>query len=281
MILRNPKGNLLLYGAANAGFYVGNGINYSQQAFLVQNTNESTSNSTGSVVTSGGVGILKNLNVGGVVKSDSEVRVQRTGAAEMSVYNNGNTNEWLFGQRSGSDHDFTFSWKAGATIAPVARINTSGQLKLGNGSFFGYQEGSWTPTIDYTSAAPTSITYTQQYGRYTVVGKTVTLTYSLKFDYGLGATGSYFLIRGVPAALALSTQEEVTQVCFRGTFAGITNPFYTTLWKNGYNLPGVATFDGRTMTIGAYNSGSYITGAYQAFGAGGQEMWGTLTYTIP
>lgn len=386
MILRNPKGNLLLYGAANAGFYVGNGLNYSQQVFLAQNTNDAISYNNASMVTSGGLGVTKNARiggnivagdvavdgvnsitisnqsagsgaytaltfdtqavgngnifmngpnrtddggvntmtirndagvlrlqgtavtvpnttassstttgalqvgggvgiagdtiVGGLLKSESEVRVQRTGAAEMSVYNNGSTNEWLFGQRSVSDHDFTFSWKAGATIAPVARINTAGQLKLGNGDFFGYREGSWTPTIDYTSAAPTSITYAEQYGRFTVVGKTVTLTYQLRFDYGLGATGSYFLIKGIPADLALTTQTEVTQSCFRGNFAGITNPFYTTLWKNGYNLPGVTVFDGRTMTIGAYNNGGYITGAYQAFGAGGQEMWGTLTYTL-
>lgn len=387
MIMRNPGGNLLLYGSGNAGVYIGNTIVFSQLPFLVQNTNNaiaynnasivtegglgvtksvrvgsnivagdigvdgvnsitvsnqsagvgayaaftldtqavgngnifmngpnrtadggantmtirndagllrlqgtavtvpnataSTSTTTGALQVGGGVGIVGDTNVGGLLKSESEVRVQRTGAAEMSVYNNGNTNEWLFGQRSASDHDFTISWKAGPTIVPTARINTNGQLKLGTGAFFNYFEGSWTPTIDYTSAPPNSITYIQQYGRYTVIGKSVTLTYYLKFDYALGATGSYFLIRGIPSDLALSTQEEVTQVCFRGTFAGITNPFYTTLWKNGYNLPGVAVFDGRTMTIGAYNSGSYITGAYQAFGAGGQEMWGTLTYTIP
>jgi len=386
MIVRNPAGNLLLYGSGNAGFYVGNSIAFCQLPFLVQNTNNavaynnasmvtsgglgvgktarigsnvvagdiavdgvnsitvsnqsagtgayaaftldtqavgngnifmngpnrtadggantmtirndagvlrlqgtavtvpnttaSSSTTTGALQVGGGVGIVGDTIVGGLLKSESEVRVQRTGAAEMSVYNNGSTNEWLFGQRSVSDHDFTFSWKAGATIAPVARINTAGQLKLGNGDFFGYREGSWTPTIDYTSAAPTSITYAEQYGRFTVVGKTVTLTYQLRFDYGLGATGSYFLIKGIPADLALTTQTEVTQSCFRGNFAGITNPFYTTLWKNGYNLPGVAVFDGRTMTIGAYNNGGYITGAYQAFGAGGQEMWGTLTYTL-
>lgn len=266
----NVGGNLSAVGSFNA-----NG----QSLFI--DTTQSTSPSTGGVTMFGGLGVSKNVNVGGVMKSETEVRVQRTGAAEMSVYNNGSTTEWLFGQRSASDHDFTISSKVGATVTPMARLNTSGQLKLGLGAFFNYFEGSWTPTIDYTSAAPTSITYNQQYGRYTVIGKTVTLTYSLKFDYGLGATGSYFLIRGIPPSLALSTQDEVTQVTFRGTFAGISNPFYTTLWKAGYNLPGVAVFDGLTMTIGAYNSGSYITGAYQAFGAGGQEMWGTLTYQLP
>lgn len=243
-------------------------------------TTESTSTTTGAIRVNGGVGVAKNVTVGGSILSTGEQAVVNSGKAEMRVFNNGGTTEWTFGQRSQSDHDFTLSSLVSGVYTDKMRVNTAGQLKLGNGDFFGYSEGTWTPTIDYTSAPPTSITYTQQYGRYVVVGKTVTLTYSLKFSYGLGATGSYFLIRGIPANLALTTQEEVTQVCFRGNFAGITNPFYTTLWKNGYNLPGVAVFDGRTMTIGTYSSGGYITGAYQAFGAGGQEMWGTLTYTL-
>jgi hypothetical protein len=219
----------------------------------------------------------------GSITCNGSVFIDRSPAntAEYRLYNGNAVTEWVMGQRSSSDHDFKVSTLVSGTYTTRLTVTRTGQLRIGSGSLFGYEEGSWTPTIDYTAAAPTSITYTRQYGRYNVMGKTVTLTYHLSFDYGLGATGSYFLIRGIPAGLALTTQTEVSQSCFRGTFAGLANPFYTTLWVAGGTLPGVTTFDGRTMTIGAYNAGNYITGAYQALGASGQDMWGTLTYTLP
>lgn len=303
MIVRNPAGNLLLYGSGNAGFYVGNTIAFCQLPYLVQNTNDaiaynnasmvtsgglavakntrmggnlvagdiatdggnsitvsnqsggtnayamitldtqavgnsnifmngpnrtadggantltvrndagllrlqgtavtvpnttaSTSTTTGALQVGGGVGVVGNAFVGGLITSESEVRVQRTGSAEMSVYNNGSTNEWLFGQRSASDHDFTFSWKAGATIAPVARINTGGKLKLGNGAFFGYDEGTFSGVL-YVNGFPSTPTFANGY--YVKTGRQCTVYIASKTT-SPGSTGVYwFMDLPFPAA---------------------------------------------------------------------------------
>ena len=58
-------------------------------------------------------------------------------------------------------------------------------------------------------------------------------------------------------------------------------PIDTTLWTNGYDLTGVAVMDGLTMTVGAWTSGSYVTGAYLIGGASNQDLWGHLTYLLP
>ncbi len=291
-------GGLGVSGTINSGA-VGTGTvttgaltvsNPSGQTVVVSSTQDSSSPTTGAARVVGGLGVGGNVWTGGVVRSETEVAVERSGAAEVRVYNQGGVAEWLAGQRSVSDHNYKISTKVGPTVTTRAEINTLGQLKIGAGSFFGYFEGSWTPEVRAidsggggTVYSPFGLSYTTQTGFYTVVGKTVTLTYQLDFNYSgvIGPSSQYCLIRGIPAGLEVTTQTEVTQSCFRGTFAGITNPFYSTIWKSGYTIPGVHTFDGRSFTIGVYNSGNYLTGAFQLLGAGNQQMWGTFTYTLP
>ena len=64
MIMRNPAGNLLLYGSGNAGFYVGNSTAFCQLPFLVQNTNNAVAYNNASMVTSGGLGVGKTARIG-------------------------------------------------------------------------------------------------------------------------------------------------------------------------------------------------------------------------
>ena len=144
-------------------------------------TTSSTSTTTGCARFSGGIGVVENINVGGVVTAANEIGITRTGNAEMRVYNNGNQTEWVFGQRSDTDHDFTISSKVGATITPIARFNASGQLKLGNGTFFDYQEGTFLPGFDTIGLS--NVVYTRRQGNYVRVGKQVTCSIAYEFTY--------------------------------------------------------------------------------------------------
>lgn len=258
--------------------------NGSGQTLVVNSSEASTSSSTGAVRVTGGVGVGGRINADGEIRSTTEVSVDRAGTAEMRVYNQGNTTEWVFGQRSGSDHNFKITSKVSNSYTTCAEINTSGQLKLGSGNFFGYSEGSWTPTADSTAAPGNkpSFTYSVQYGRYVVFGKQVTLNYRLRFSYGVNPGVQWLLITGIPSQIRFETTvQETTAQMFRATWGGLTNPINTTLWTNGYDLTGVNVFDGLTMTVGAYSSGNYVTAAFLNGGASDQDLWGTLTYLLP
>lgn len=266
---------------------VSGGVGIEKQVHIGQqlhctSTAASTSPTTGCARFSGGIGVSGNVHVGGTIQSVGEVAVETTGAAEMRVYNNGAQTEWKFGQRSVSDHDFTVSSFISGNYYEKMRLNTAGQLKLGSGAFFSYDEGTWTPTFEASDMAGLSVTYSAQSGWYRRIGKQVTIGFKLLYNYTYFGGVSYAFIKGLPSGLRQELQEEVTQVTFRGTFSGITNPYYVTLWRNGYNLSGVNTFDGLTFTVGAYNSGNYITGAL----VGGtpqsnQQVWSTITYMLP
>lgn len=261
--------------------------NGSGQTVLVSSTQASTSTTTGCARFNGGIGVAGRVSTGGSVIAAEEIAVVPPSPtkAEFSVYNQGSVTEWVMGQRSGSDHEFTLSSRVSGVYTERARFNLSGQLRLGTGSFFGYFEGSWTPVASSTADPldrPT-ITYSVQYGRYTVVGKQATLSYRLRFSYSGHSTGQWLLIQGIPSDLRLNTSvQDVTAPMSRNSnWGGLTNPIDTTLWTNGYDLTGVAVMDGLTMTVGAWTSGSYVTGAYLIGGASNQDLWGHLTYLLP
>jgi hypothetical protein len=140
-------------------------------------TAQSTSTTTGSLQSAGGLGVVKNLNVGQDatitgqlvsgpafpatvttnavvctgVTSSGEVAVQRSGAAQVRLYNNAGITEWTAGQRSAIDHDFKIASKIGPTETDCLTLNTSGQLKLGSGAFFGYEKDTWLPQIRFAN----------------------------------------------------------------------------------------------------------------------------------
>ena len=159
-------------------------------------------------------------------------------------------------------------------------IRTTG-LSINNLARFDYDEGTWTPTISIVGSL--SVTYTAQEGWWRRIGKKVTVGFKLLYSYSYGVGVDYFFVQGLPTGLRQVLQEEVSQITIRGSFSGITNPYYVTLWRDGYNLPGVATFNGLTFTVGAYDGfGGYVTGAFQNGGTiSNQQVWTTMTYLLP
>ena len=60
-----------------------------------------------------------------------------------------------------------------------------------------YEEGTWTPTLGGSTADPTGVSYAAQTGRYTRVGRTVTVSGLLGFTTYTGGTGDA-IVRGLP-----------------------------------------------------------------------------------
>ena len=51
----------------------------------VNDTTQSSDKDTGSIITEGGVGIEKNLNVGGVINSSTDVRINGTSVVDTAL----------------------------------------------------------------------------------------------------------------------------------------------------------------------------------------------------
>lgn len=181
-------GGSVSYGSISSGtFAVTNGTG---TTLTVASTTASTSPTTGAVTVAGGIGVAGSINAAG------EVSVDNNGKAEMRVYNGGANTEWVFGQRSGSDHDFTITSKVSNTFSEKMRLNTAGELKLGNGAFFGYAEGTFLPTFGAFGGSPT-VVYTTRVGKFVRVGKQVTCTIALSLEYVSGG-GTILLTDLIP-----------------------------------------------------------------------------------
>ena len=62
-----------------------------------------------------------------------------------------------------------------------------------------YEEGTWTPTIGASTTLPTSVTYVTQTGRYTKIGRMVSIQGRLQISAISGGVGN-FAINGLPFA---------------------------------------------------------------------------------
>jgi hypothetical protein len=60
-----------------------------------------------------------------------QISVDYTGEARYHLYNRGNTAEWVFGQKSGSDHDFKISKSVAASESDYLIIKTDGKVGIG------------------------------------------------------------------------------------------------------------------------------------------------------
>lgn len=251
-------------------------------------TTSSTSTTTGCARFSGGIGVVENINVGGVVTAANEIGITRTGNAEMRVYNNGNQTEWVFGQRSNTDHHFTISSKVNTTVTPVARFNTSGQLKLGNGNFFGYSEGTWTPNMFRfflttglpDTGSPVNNNFSQ--GFWTRIGRNVTLTFMIKFEYSIGNAGGFCIPMDSLISQGLAPRDWSSTIAEHYDFTGVSAPPWTEL--GGYSKPYTFALEVKPNTfndkaIFVY-SGMYRYEGINNFYISNQKIGGTITYQI-
>jgi len=107
------------------------------------------------------------------------------------------------------------------TVSPAEKVDVVGNIKLsgnvipasgfgidfaatsGTGTselFADYEEGTWTPVLVF-GAGSTGITYTTQQGRYTKVGRTVTIRFEINLSSKGSSTGEAS-ITGLPFAAA-------------------------------------------------------------------------------
>jgi hypothetical protein len=62
-----------------------------------------------------------------------------------------------------------------------------------------YEEGSWTPTITYTTPGTLSVSYSSQAGTYTKVGNIVTLSFGIRISaFTKGTASGDLRVGGVP-----------------------------------------------------------------------------------
>jgi len=57
------------------------------------------------------------------------------GQARFHLYNGGSTAEWLFGQRTSTDHEFRFSTQVAGSETERLRIGTAGQIGIGGANY--------------------------------------------------------------------------------------------------------------------------------------------------
>jgi len=110
--LKAKDGLILVWNALDEVFYMTDTIDSSSLIatgiVTFSNTTESTSTTTGAVIVSGGVGIAKNLNVGG----DAKIRVTKSGTPDTtSNYDRANKilrNDTTFSNDSGTNETFWY-----------------------------------------------------------------------------------------------------------------------------------------------------------------------------
>ncbi len=62
-----------------------------------------------------------------------------------------------------------------------------------------YKEGTWTPTLTYTSPGTSSITFSRQSGRFQKVGNQVNITFDIRLtSYSKGTASGFLIISGLP-----------------------------------------------------------------------------------
>ena len=126
-----------------------------------------------------------------------------------------------------------------------------------------YEEGTWTPTIRGQTSAMSSVSYVQQTGRYTKIGDTVFVTFSVTWSAASGGTGDA-RVGGLPfaagdgsTALAVLGYENVVA----GTDFQIRTDFNTLLApQTGQGSSGLSL---SSYTSGSFNKRIAAAGCYK------------------
>jgi hypothetical protein len=122
-----------------------------------------------------------------------------------------------------------------------------------------YEEGTWTPSLGGTA------TYSQQVGRYTKVGRIVTISFDLQVTT-LG-TGVAHTISGLPFAQGSGTVR-----------SGITVPYYASLAVNVISIVGIVDGTASSIFFGSSAASSASSTDFISPFGNGARIMGSGTY---
>jgi hypothetical protein len=130
-----------------------------------------------------------------------------------------------------------------------------------------YEEGTWSPTAGDASSGGNQATTASVVGRYTKIGRLVTVHFELTDINTTGLTaGNSMNVRGLPFAASSATTQFGTIAGAGITFTG----FLTCGVFNGSSFPIYATSTG----------GSLADIKVSGFASGTADIYGTLTYFV-
>ena len=148
-----------------------------------------------------------NVGIGTTPASKLHILDSTDGGASLStaiqIGRRGGTgdNAYLQTLHSGSDAVSALTFKIGSTerlrIQSGDGISFNGDTAAAN-ALNDYEEGTWTPIIRGNTPAPTGQSYARQNGRYTKVGRLVTLEFDVVLSAKGTVGGSYLIISGIP-----------------------------------------------------------------------------------
>jgi hypothetical protein len=151
--------------------------------------------------------------------------------------------------------------KSGITF-PATQVASSDANTLDD-----YEEGNWTPTVGDASSGGNQATTATAVGRYTKIGRLVTVQWEVTDINTTGLTaGNAVYIRGLPFASSSATTQFGTTAVTGVTFSG-------------YLSPGI--FNGSSFPIYSSSSGGSLADIkVSALASGTADIWGTLTYIV-
>ena len=200
-------------------------------------------------------------------------------------YNRG-TSAWAAMAYGASSHTFQLSGSDAMTLNSTGLNVANGNVILGtsgkgidfsataNGSgtmtselLNDYEEGTWTPTAGDASSGGNQATTASAVGRYTKIGRLVTVHFELADINTTGLTaGNSMNVRGLPFAASSAATQFGTIAGAGITFTG----FLTCGVYNGNSFPIYATSTG----------GSLADIKVSGFASGTADIFGTLTYFV-
>jgi len=98
-----------------------------------------------------------------------------------------------------------------------------------------YEEGTWTPSITGSTTNPTGLTYSNQIGQYTKVGRQVTVHFRIKTTAGSGGSGT-FNISGLPFTPSSERSSAIISFSRRITNGGGPLAVHSYVGSSGFNL---------------------------------------------
>ena len=240
--VNNPNGNV---GSAGIEFQVDG--NYSKAAIFQKRGH---ANGGGDLI----FAVDSSTDAANWVEGDEKLRITKAGNVTV---NNGN----LVIGTNGKGIDFSANADSSATGA-----STTSEL------LDDYEEGTWTPVVQAAAGNPSSINFsTAPSGRYTKIGRQVTISFYLHINVATGGSGN-FQLHGVP----------FTGASGNGGFSGAVSLYY----GDASLSDPVLKIDTSYLSIicasgagGYFSNVTWASAQLSAF-ANNTAMAGTVTYFV-